>query len=61
MKYKKVDVWHGLPSEDRLRLYHDIDKRIAKKIRNLKNLKKSNCPANEHYQNEARIPSHETV
>ena len=52
MKYKEVEIWHGLPESDKKSLLHDIDK--FKHRREI-------CKQRAKKQNEAAIPSHETV
>ncbi len=52
MKYKEVEIWHGLPESDKKSLLHDIDK-----FKHRREIYKQRAKK----QNEAAIPSHETV
>ena len=59
-KKEGVEIWEGLKPEDKSSLINSLYHRQYIKQKHKINLKKSNCPANEHYQNEPRISSHET-
>ena len=59
-KKEGIEIWEGLKPEDKSSLINSIYNRQQTKQKYKINLKKSNCPANEHYQNEARISSHQT-
>ena len=59
-KKEGIEIWEGLKPEDKSSLINSIHNRQQTKQKYKINLKKSNCPANEHYQNEARISSHQT-
>lgn len=57
-KKEGVEIWEGLKPEDKSSLINSLYHRQYIKQKYKINLKKSNCPANEHYQNEARISPH---